>query len=91
MAKMDAGDPAAGNTKIVPPLTSSLISLLKATAALSIIAVDDIMKMINRVNSTSFRTIELYTTGAAIYVAIGLSIGALAYLLEHHFTPKWSR
>ncbi|MGE3875865.1 MAG: amino acid ABC transporter permease [Parvibaculaceae bacterium] len=74
--------------RIIPPLTGSMISLLKATAALSILAVDDLMKVVNRLNSVTFRTIELYTASAVIYTLLGVALGALAYLVERNFSRQ---
>jgi polar amino acid transport system permease protein len=77
--------------KILPPLTNSLISLLKATAALSILAVDDLMKVINRLNSVLFRPIELYTSAAAIYILLGVTLGALASVVERRSAASTAR
>ncbi len=64
------------------------IDEVEQTLALSILAVDDLMKVVNRLNSVTFRTIELYTASAVIYTLLGVALGALAYLVERNFSRQ---
>ncbi len=54
-------------SRMLPPTGSTLISLLKESALLSVIGVPELMFQVMGVNTTTFRTIETFTIGAALY------------------------
>ena len=59
---------------IVPPLTGTVISIFKATAILSILAINDLMRAAARISSYTIRPVEIYTTAAILALMTGLVI-----------------
>lgn len=70
---------------ILPALANVAVSTFKLTAILGVLAIDDLMKITNRVNNMIFRPIELYTSAALAYLICGLLLTALAALVERRF------
>lgn len=70
---------------VLPPLANVAVSTFKLTAILGILAIDDLMKVTNRVNNIVFRPIELYTSAALAYLAVGLVLASLAALVERRY------
>jgi polar amino acid transport system permease protein len=70
---------------VLPPLTSMAISTVKASAILSILAVNDLMRVAMRINGVTFRPVELFTAAALIYLAVGLLVGAAGRWAESRF------
>ena len=67
---------------VLPPLANVAVSTFKLTAILGILAIDDLMKVTNRINNMVFRPLELYTSAALIYLAVGLVLAALVGAVE---------
>ena len=70
---------------VLPALANVAVSTFKLTAILGILAVEDLMKVANRVNNIVFRPIELYTSVALIYLAFGLLLTAAATWVERRY------
>lgn len=70
---------------VLPALANVAVSTFKLTAILGILAVDDLMKVTNRINNIVFRPIELYTSVALIYLAFGLVLTAAATWVERRY------
>lgn len=70
---------------VLPPLANVAVSTFKLTAILGILAVDDLMKVTNRVNNLVFRPIELYTSAALAYLAVGLVLAGIAAMVERRY------
>jgi polar amino acid transport system permease protein len=70
---------------VIPPLANLAVSTFKLTAILGILAIDDLMKVANRVNNMVFRPFEVFTTVALIYVVIGLALAAIAAAVERRY------
>lgn len=70
---------------VLPPLANMAISTFKLTAVLGILAIDDLMKVANRVNNIVFRPVEVYTTAALLYLAVGLLLTLAATRVERRF------
>ena len=71
---------------ILPPATNLLIGILKASAILSVLGVNELMRLTGSLSTNTFRIVEFYTGTAVIYVALGLCIAALSSRVE-----RWSR
>ncbi|MEZ5812855.1 MAG: amino acid ABC transporter permease [Rhizobiaceae bacterium] len=69
----------------IPALANVAVATFKLTAILGILAVNDLMKVANRVNNVVFRPIEIYTSVAVIYLLIGLALMALAAYTERYY------
>ena len=68
---------------VVPPLVGSVISIFKATAILSVLAINDLMRVASRVSSYAFATIEIYTVAALLFFLTGAAITYAGSRLEH--------
>lgn len=67
---------------VVPPLVGSAISVFKATAILSVLSVNDLMRVAARVSANTYQPIEVYTAAAALYFMAGLLITAAGAGME---------
>lgn len=70
---------------IVPPLTGTVISIFKATAILSILAINDLMRAAARISSYTIRPVEIYTTAAILALMTGLAITWIGSRAEIHY------
>ncbi len=71
--------------RVLPPLTSQAISLVKDSALVSTIAVYDLTMEGRTIIAETFLTFELWFTIAAIYLLITLSLSVLVSALEKRF------
>lgn len=72
-------------TRILPPLTGQLASLIKDSSLLSIIAVNEFTQMAREVNANTFSTLESYIPLALGYLALTLPISLVTKRLEEKF------
>lgn len=70
---------------VLPPLANVAVATLKLTAILSILAIDDLMKVANRVNTFVFRPLEIFTVVAVVYLLLGLALTWVARRIERRF------
>ena len=63
---------------MIPPLANMVINIFKATAILSILAIDDLMRIATRISNTTFKPVEMITAAALLYLILGslLAFGA---------------
>lgn len=67
-------------TVMLPPITSTFITLVKKSSLLSVIGVPELMFQMMALNTTTFRSLEIFTVGSGIYflltypIAIGLNV-----------------
>jgi polar amino acid transport system permease protein len=69
--------------RILPPLTSQAISLIKDSALVSTIAIYDLTMQAQALISETFLTFELWFTVAAMYLAVTISLSFLVNHLEN--------
>lgn len=70
---------------VVPPLASLVINIFKATAILSILSVNELMQVANKISNYTFRPVEVITTVAAIYFITGYLLSLVAGRIERRF------
>jgi polar amino acid transport system permease protein len=70
---------------VLPPLANVSVATFKLTAILSILAIDDLMKVASRINTFEFRPLEIFTGVAVIYLVLGLLLAWVARRIERHF------
>jgi His/Glu/Gln/Arg/opine family amino acid ABC transporter permease subunit len=70
---------------VLPPLTGMAISTIKASAILSILAINDLMRVATRINGFTFRPVELFTAAALIFFLVGLLVSQLGYWAERRW------
>lgn len=70
---------------VLPPLANVAVATFKLTAILSILAIDDLMKVASRINTFEFRPLEIFTGVAAVYLVLGLLLALVARRIERRF------
>jgi polar amino acid transport system permease protein len=68
--------------RILPPLTSQAVSLIKDSALVSTIAIYDLTMQGQSIVSETFLTFEIWFTVAIIYLCVALAVSGLARILE---------
>lgn len=76
--------------QVLPSLLSILVSMLQATLFASLISVDEIFRVAQRVNSQVYRPVEIYTALALLFLVVCLPLHGLAHLLKERFTRNLS-
>ena len=76
---------------VVPPLVSSVISIFKATAILSVLSVDDLTRVAQRVSSYTYQPIEIYTAAAVLYFLCGSVVAWTGWRVERSFAAQGAR
>ena len=67
---------------IIPPTANMFVGMLKDSALVSIIGVNELMRQSQMATSLTFRPFEFYTVTALIYVALTLGFSQLVRVLE---------
>lgn len=68
--------------RILPPLTSQAVSLIKDSALVSTIAIYDLTMQGQAIVAETFLVFEIWFTVAAIYLAITMSLSTIAHEME---------
>ena len=71
--------------RVLPPLTSQAISLIKDSALVSTIAILDLTQQGRIIDAETFLTFETWFTVAAIYLAINLTLSGVVRVLDKRF------
>ncbi|NBW86310.1 MAG: amino acid ABC transporter permease [Planctomycetia bacterium] len=70
---------------VLPSVAGQLVSLIKDSSLLSVIAISEFTLNAQEVNSFTYSTLESYLPLAAGYLALTLPLSALSRWLEHRF------
>lgn len=70
---------------IIPPTGNQVISMVKATAMVSIIAMDDLLYYVQAIYNTTFQIIPLLIVAVLWYLIITSILSVLQWVLERHF------
>ena len=68
--------------RILPPLTSQAVSLIKDSALVSTIAIYDLTMRAQTIIAETFLVFEIWFTVAAIYLTITLALSATVFYME---------
>ncbi|MDD3310888.1 amino acid ABC transporter permease [Pseudodesulfovibrio sp.] len=68
--------------RVLPPLTSQAVSLVKDSALVSTVAILDLTQRGRMIDAETFLTFEIWFTVAAIYLAVTLTLSGVARMLE---------
>jgi polar amino acid transport system permease protein len=71
--------------RILPPLTSQAISLIKDSSLVSVLAVYEMTMRANAIVAETFLVFEIYFTIAAIYLVITVLLSQIVSLMENRF------
>jgi len=75
--------------RTLPPLTNEVISLIKNSSIVSVMAIFDLTTEGRNIVSETAMPFEIWFTVAVIYLLLTLSLSALAAWLEHKFGKQW--
>jgi polar amino acid transport system permease protein len=76
--------------RIVPPLASQAVSLVKDSALVSTVAVYDLTMQGQSIVSETFLTFEIWFTVAAIYLLLTLGLSGIISILEKRLKGNWN-
>ena len=71
--------------RVLPPLTSQAISLVKDSALVSTIAIYDLTMQAQAVIAETFLTFELWFTVAGMYLVVTVTLSILVNIMENRF------
>ena len=71
--------------RILPPLTSQAVSLIKDSSLVSIIAIYEMTMYANEIASETFLVFEIYFTIAAIYLALAITLSQIVAYFEKRY------
>jgi polar amino acid transport system permease protein len=71
--------------RILPPLTSQAISLIKDSSLVSVIAVYEMTMNANEIASETFLVFEIFFTIAAIYLALAITLSRVVAYFENRY------
>ena len=71
--------------RILPPLTSQVVSLIKDSALVSLVALADLAFQARVIAADTFLTFEVWFTTAAIYLAVTVTLSTAVTFMEKRF------
>lgn len=66
----------------LPPLTNEIITILKNSSLISVIAVTELMRVSEQIASRTFQPLETYLAAAVLYLAVNLLLARISARLE---------
>lgn len=76
--------------QVLPPMLFLQVSMLQATIFASLISVEEIFRVAQRVNTEVYRPVEIYTALALFFLAVCLPLHGLAQFMKVRFTRNLS-
>lgn len=76
--------------QLIPGLMTQQVLMLHMTLFASLISVDEIFRVAQRINSTIYRPVEIYTVLALFFLAICLPVNLFAAGLKKRYTRNMS-
>lgn len=77
--------------RVLPPLTNEVVSLIKNSSIVSVMAIFDLTTEGRNIVSETAMPFEIWFTVAAIYLILTLSLSAFAIWLEHRLGGQWAK
>lgn len=74
--------------RVLPPLTSQAVSLIKDSALVSTIAIYDLTMQAQAIVSETFLTFEIWLTVAAMYLVMTITLSTLVGIMEKRMEVK---
>lgn len=71
--------------RILPPLTSQIITLIKDSSLVSIVSLGDLALQARIIAADTFLVFEIWFVTAAIYLVITVSLSTVVYYMERRF------
>lgn len=76
--------------QVLPALLVSQVGMLQATLFASLISVDEIFRIAQRINSEVYKPVEIYSALAVLFIAVCLPMHATASFLREKYTRDLS-
>lgn len=76
---------------IVPPFGNTVISMLKDSSLVSVLAVDELLRRTQEIAATTFRPFELYAAVAVLYYVMTLVAARATNMVERRLDPGTRR
>lgn len=76
--------------QVIPNLLYIQVAMLQSTLFASLISVDEVFRVAQRINSEVYRPVEIYTSLALLFLAVCLPMHGLAGWLKNRFTRDLS-
>ncbi|WAC29355.1 amino acid ABC transporter permease [Ancylobacter sp. SL191] len=76
---------------VLPPMGNQMIGMLKTSALVSVIAVEELLLVANQTASASFRYLEALTAAGVYYLALTTIFMILQAMMERSLDPKKHR
>lgn len=76
--------------QLIPPLLTSQVNMLQATIFASLISVEEIFRVAQRINATAYKPVQIYSALALFFLALCLPLNGLALWLKRRFTRNLS-
>ncbi len=73
---------------MIPPLANMVINIFKATAILSFLAIDDLMRVTVRISNAIYKPVETMTAAAILYLILGSALAYGAAVIERKYGPQ---
>ena len=73
---------------VLPPIGNQMIGMLKLSALVSVVAVEELLLVANQIASANFRYFEALTAAGIWYLALTTAFMALQMLLERSLDPR---
>ena len=70
----------------LPPLTNEIITILKNSSLISVIAVTELMRVSEQIASRTFQPLETYLAAALLYLAVNLVLARFSAHLERRMS-----
>ncbi|MGR5135094.1 amino acid ABC transporter permease [Vibrio jasicida] len=77
--------------RTLPPLTNEVVSLIKNSSIVSVMAIFDLTTEARNIVSETAMPFEIWFSVAAIYLALTLSLSGLSAWLEHKLGASWRK
>ena len=76
--------------EILPTLLLLQVSMLQVTLFASLISVEEIFRVAQRINAQIYRPVEIYTALGLFFLAVCLPVNGFAYYLKRRYTRNLS-
>jgi len=76
--------------QIIPPLLLLQVTMLHTTLFASLISVEEIFRVAQRINAQIYKPVEIYTALGMFFLLVSLPFNGLAFWLKHKFTRNTS-
>lgn len=74
--------------QMLPSLVTSQVVMLQATLFASLISVEELFRVSQRINATAYKPVEIYTALAIFFIAICLPLNGFSVWFRNRFTKS---